>query len=289
MKQQGNLPEIRLVAFDLDGTFLDDEKHIPAQNLQALEAAAAHGIIPVPATGRLYAGLPQEFRSLPYLRYFILINGASIYDAKENRVLFSADLSNTLALDLFRYAETLDCLYDCYMQDEGLMTQSMYDCLQDYVSDAHYVQYMKRIRRPVPNLPQYVQKNGEAVQKIQYFFQDKDNAIRLSQIDLLPRLFPAVKATSSMASNIEINAADADKGHALNTLCHLLGIPVECSVAFGDNSNDLAMIQTAGTGIAMCNGDAVVRSDADRITACDNNAAGVGKTILELLMQGTDS
>ena len=93
MKQQGNLPEIRLVAFDLDGTFLDDEKHIPSQNLQALEAAAAHGIIPVPATGRLYAGLPQEFRSLPYLRYFILINGASIYDAKENRVLFSADLA----------------------------------------------------------------------------------------------------------------------------------------------------------------------------------------------------
>ena len=32
--------DIRLIAFDLDGTFLDDDKHIPPENLRAMERAA---------------------------------------------------------------------------------------------------------------------------------------------------------------------------------------------------------------------------------------------------------
>lgn len=273
--------EIRLIAFDLDGTFLDQAKHIPEENLLALAEADRRGIVLVPATGRLFSGLPEEIRALPFLRYFILINGAKVYDAREDRVLCSADLSNALALELFRHAGELPCLYDCYLQDEGLMSQSMYDRLEDYVADRHYVQYMKRIRRPVPDLASLVRENGGPVQKVQYFF--RDNSIRLEQLCLLPKLYPDVSATSSMSTNIEINARDAGKGPALEKLCLALGFTAEHAVAFGDNSNDLDMILSAGIGVAMCNGEEAVRAAADRITACDNNAAGVGKTIFELL------
>ena len=50
--------EIRLIAFDLDGTFLDQAKHIPEENLLALAEADRRGIVLVPATGRLFSGLP---------------------------------------------------------------------------------------------------------------------------------------------------------------------------------------------------------------------------------------
>lgn len=42
---------IKLIAFDLDGTFLDPNKNIPPDNIRALEEAAAKGVVIVPATG----------------------------------------------------------------------------------------------------------------------------------------------------------------------------------------------------------------------------------------------
>ena len=52
--------EIRLIAADMDGTLLDDEKGIPEENLRAFRACAAQGIEIVPATGRTMRGLPDE-------------------------------------------------------------------------------------------------------------------------------------------------------------------------------------------------------------------------------------
>ncbi len=276
-----NRKEIKLIAFDLDGTFLNLEKKIPGENLDAIKRAAEKGIIIVPATGRLYDGLPEEIRKLDFIRYFILINGAKVYDAKEDRVLFSADLSNQLALDLFDYAETFDCLYDCYLHDSGLMPRTMYDSLENYVVDQHYVKYMKKIRRPVENLKELVRTDGSTVQKVQYFFRDQKE--RLRQIDLLPQRFPGVKATSSMPTNIEINAVNASKGPALRFLCEKLGFTAENAIAFGDGTNDIDMIRTAGIGVAMSNSDPKLFGEADMVTACDHNHAGVGKTIAELI------
>ena len=73
--------EIRLIAADMDGTLLDDEKGIPEENLRAFRACAAQGIEIVPATGRTMRGLPDELRNLPGVHYAILTNGAHAVDA----------------------------------------------------------------------------------------------------------------------------------------------------------------------------------------------------------------
>ena len=43
----------KLIAFDLDGTLLHDDKTIAARSLRALQAAHDHGALIVPATGRI--------------------------------------------------------------------------------------------------------------------------------------------------------------------------------------------------------------------------------------------
>ena len=63
---------MKLIAFDLDGTLFDDDKHIPPENLRALEAAADRGFVLVPATGRMVPGIPENVRSLPFCRYYIV-------------------------------------------------------------------------------------------------------------------------------------------------------------------------------------------------------------------------
>jgi hypothetical protein len=58
---------------------------------------------------------------------------------------------------------------------------------------------------------------------------------------------------------------------------------VDNAAAFGDNTNDLSMVQAAGRGVAMKNSDDVLLTAAKYITTFDNNNAGVGKTIMEFL------
>lgn len=77
--------KIRLIATDMDGTFLDDEKQIPEANWQALLACAARGIQIVPATGRTVRGIPDRIRTLPGVHYAITTNGAVVADLKEDR------------------------------------------------------------------------------------------------------------------------------------------------------------------------------------------------------------
>ena len=56
---------MKLIAFDLDGTLLKDNKELTARTLDALRKASEAGIHLVPTTGRLYDGVPEEIRTLP--------------------------------------------------------------------------------------------------------------------------------------------------------------------------------------------------------------------------------
>lgn len=272
--------EIKLIAFDLDGTFLDDKKDIPPENLEAVDAAAEMGIIIVPATGRLFKAMPEEFRARKHFRYYLLINGAYVYDSLENRVIYKGNIPQGIALQIMEYGDTLPCLYDIYSDGTGYMNQTMYDVLDDYMPDKNYLKMMRSIREGVPDLKEVV-RAGREVQKMQYFFTDI--AERNRQIPELQRRFPDCKVSSSLATNIEINYKTAGKGLALNALCRELGVSIENAAAFGDGTNDTEMISCAGVGIAMKNAAEPVKAVADMITEEDNNAGGVGRTIKRLL------
>ena len=272
--------EIRLIAFDLDGTFLRDDKSIPEENMKALEYAASKGVEIVPATGRLYKGIPPEIMALPFIRYYILINGSKIYDSKEDRVVSRAEIPVEDALAFYDYADTVPCIYDCYVNDTGRMSRSMYDVMDRYFPDHNYLKLMKKLREPVDDLKETVRREGVPLQKMQLFFADLDERTR--QYVSMPERFPDLIFSTSLASNIEINYKTAGKGKAIRRLCAELGIPPESSLAFGDGLNDMEMIEMAGTGAVMSNGDEELLRIAD-IVVGNNNDAGVAKAIYEMI------
>ena len=55
--------DIRLIAFDLDGTLLTSQKRMTHRSRTALERAARAGVALVPATGRIFRGIPEEVRA----------------------------------------------------------------------------------------------------------------------------------------------------------------------------------------------------------------------------------
>lgn len=274
---------VKLIAFDLDGTLLDDDKHLPPENLAALQAAHAQGIFLVPATGRILKALPEELLAPGLFRYFIFANGALVYDLQEQQALYRARIEPELAVRLCTYMDTLPVLYDCYRGDCGYMTQWMYDRAPEFFeTEPHILKLVKSLRRPVPDLKQKIQEDGLPLEKLQMFFRPEHMDERARQLELVPQLFPELIASSSLRNNIEINSARAGKGNALRALCEKLDLDTSESVAFGDGLNDADMLRAAGRGCAMQNAVPAVKEAAD-VTVETNNDAGVGKEIFRLL------
>ncbi len=273
--------DIRLICFDLDGTFLDDGKNIPPENIRALCAAAEKGALIVPATGRIYKGIPEALRTLPFMRWYITSNGAYVYDAVEDRAAVRAEIDAGRAVDVYRHADTLGVLYDCYQDNWGYMTARMLAAAEETIPDPGIRTLIRTLRTPVPELKEYLLEKGSGVQKLQLYFTDPQQ--RLEQLRELPQRFPDLSFSSSMPFNIEINARTATKGSAMLRLCALLGLAPEHAMALGDGTNDLDMIEKAGLGVAMANADPDVLAAADCVTGSNNEggfAAALARFVL---------
>ena len=272
---------IKLIAFDLDGTFLDDKKNIPPENLRALEQAAAKGVWIVPATGRIYKGIPEAIRNLPFMRWYITVNGSYLYDAVEDRAAARAEIPLDRAIEFYEYCDTLGLLYDCYQDNWGFMTASMLAVAARVIPDPGVRELIVKLRQPVPELKAYLREKGEDLQKLQLFFTDMELRARL--IRKLPERFPDLSFSTSMPFNIEINAKTSTKGCALETLCGLLGIDRSESMALGDGTNDLDMLVQAGVGVAMANADPALLEAADYVTG-NNNEGGFASAVEKFVL-----
>lgn len=268
--------KVSMIAFDLDGTFLDDRKEIPPENIRAIERAAERGAYIVPATGRIYEGIPEKIKALPFMRYFLTINGAYVYDAAEDKILRRAELSAEESLRILDYADTQPVLYDCYQDNWGYMTRTMLERVEEYVDIPGILKLIKTLRTPVDSLPETIKQRGRPVQKLQLYVPDAADKARIMRE--LEQRFPDIAVSSSVSCNIEINSREATKGQALLGLCRHLNIPPEEVIAFGDGSNDADMLRAAGLGVAVANAEEEVKAAADLITQ-SNNDCGVARVI----------
>ena len=268
--------DIRVIAFDLDGTFLDDGKHIPPENLAALEAAAARGCLIVPATGRIYVGIPEALRSLPFMRWYITANGSYLYDAVEDRAVARAEIAPRRAVEFLRFADTLPVLYDCYQDNFGYISRGFLDRVPEFVTDPGILRLVRELRTPVEELKAYLLEKGEGVQKLQLYFRDME--LRRRMLRELPGQWPDLSFSTSVPFNIEINSSAATKGQALCTLCRLLDIDVGAALTLGDGTNDMDLITRAGTGVAMGNADPELKAAAAWVTG-DNNHGGFADAV----------
>ncbi|MBQ6371931.1 MAG: HAD family phosphatase [Oscillospiraceae bacterium] len=272
--------KIRLITFDLDGTVLDDSKNIPAENIVALQTAAEKNILVVPASGRIYRFMPEAVRTQLAARYFIAANGGEVYDAAEDKVLYSAQIPLDMVLQVLDHMDSLDVLYDCYADNTRYACTSFSAHADDYFSgplmNSMLHNYILRTMQETDDLRTFITERNRSLQKLQMYFRDSDE--RLRQLHMLPQLFPNLAVSTSLPNNIEINSAEATKGKALAALCSRLGIDSSEVIAFGDGLNDLDMLQFAGLSVAMGNADPLIRQNSLYVT-CSNNESGVGKAL----------
>ena len=265
-----------IIALDLDGTLLNSKKELSEGNLAALKKAADEGWEIVPTTGRFYGGMPDFIRGLPFVHYAITINGAYVEDLLEGNQIYMAEMPYKQAIDIMKYLDELPVIYDCYMDNDAFMTEALKAKVDEIVENPRIRKMFYDLRKPVPELKEFLENRGQDVQKIQFF--TKDANLRLELLEELPKVFENIAVSSSSPQNIEINQAKATKGLALIALAEYLGLDRTKTIAMGDGLNDISMLEEAGIGIAMANGCDEALDAADWVTShCDED--GVAKAI----------
>lgn len=265
---------IKIIALDLDGTLLDSQKRLSEENRLALEIAAAKGIEIVPTTGRIYAIVPEDVRKLPFINYAITVNGAEVYDVKNDRVIAKSELSWEKAVEIMAYLDGFDVVYDCYQNGAGYMTKAHWDKVGDYLTSAYFKEIYAKTRIPVPELKAYLRELRQGVQKIQ--FCTKDQVLRAILLEDLKTRFDGVAISTALPYNGEVNDENGHKGGALEKLCAYLGCTMENVMTVGDGLNDVTMLQMAGISVAMENAAPEVKAAAKYVTgSCDESGVAL--------------
>ena len=140
-------------------------------------------------------------------------------------------------------------------------------------SDKTEISFKKDLREDIRN---------SNVLKFNIMEIDRPDLIDKVRVDL--ELVKNIEVTSSWKDNLEVMSEGSHKGNAVEYLCELLDIDREHIIAFGDNYNDLSMIEFAGTGVAMGNAEDDVKKIANHITDSNGND-GVAKAIYDLVLQ----
>ncbi len=270
------MEEIKIIAMDLDGTLLDSEKRLSEENRAALQEAAEKGIEIVPTTGRIYAIIPDAVRELPFIHYAITVNGAEVFDARNNCAIARNELPWQKAVEVMEYLDGFDVVYDCYQGGWGYMTAEHLEKVGDYLTSDHFKEIYKKSRKPVPELKAYLREKGEGVQKVQFCTTNQE--LRAWLLEDLKTRFDGVAISTALSYNGEVNDANGHKGGALVKLCEHLGCTMENVMTLGDGLNDITMLQMAGVSVAMENAAPAVKAAAKYVTgSCDDS--GVAQAI----------
>lgn len=264
------MKQIKLIALDMDGTLLDNQKKISAGNAAAIKAAQKAGIIVTFATGRMFRAAKHYADDLQLDIPLVVYNGARIQESVSEKVLGDWPLDRDVANGVINYCHRQGIYVQTYIHDT-LWTYK--DCpeVRSY-SSLEGVPYEVK-GDAMLNLP-------DAPHKL-LVVSTKFHQVKAAIENLLPG---KVVLTSSAENFIEVMEPGITKWRAIEMLGKKLGIPQEKIMCVGDSDNDVNMLENAGIGVAMGNAADEVKDKVKVITG-DNEHDGVAMIIKQVLTQ----
>ncbi|MDN5762911.1 MAG: Cof-type HAD-IIB family hydrolase [Microlunatus sp.] len=262
----------RLIATDLDGTFLSPDESVSEENSAAVLAAQEAGITVVFATGRPIRWL-EVIKGLPGAHPLVIAsNGAALYDAETEKIVDRICIETASALDAVERIRTIapdvrfafesgtrfghEPHYSTWAPDNGDP-----DIFAGPVETIVHDDLVKMlVQSPSLHSDQLLARVDEAI------------GDRLS----------ATHSTSRGYGLVEVSAPGVDKGAMLARFCQQLGVEAAEVAAFGDMPNDLSMLGWVGLPYVVANAhpDLLQRGFA---TVPANSESGVGRTIRQWL------
>ena len=269
-------PTIYLVAVDMDGTLLHDDKSISDYTINVLRKIVEKGILLVPASGRPLNGMKAAILNhVKGIKYAICSNGAMLMDVQKEKSISETGIPTEKALEALTYLEQFPVAVYVHT-DRGTFRAEGWE--KTGLSEKY--PYIRFSEGNVKNLGEFLRTSGVNVMKMGAFVLTDELAQKLLEKG---SPIPGIAFLRTGDGIIELNSTNASKGNALYILCEKLGIQLENVLAIGDNENDISMLQAAGISAAMGNAEDDVKQAA-KFVAGNNEEDGAAHFLEEWVL-----
>ncbi|WP_199426413.1 Cof-type HAD-IIB family hydrolase [Thermaerobacillus caldiproteolyticus] len=262
-----------LIALDLDGTLLKDDKTISPLTKEVIFRAKEAGHIVVIATGRPYRASKMYYAELSLTTPIVNFNGAFVHHPNDDSWgIYHTPLELKTVKEIIEVSETYhvknilaEVMDDVYIHEHD-------EKLLDIVQLGNPTIEIGDLRQMLKADPTsiLIHTDEEHVDDIQAYLSDVHANV------LHHRRWTAPWHI------IEIVRAGIHKASGLQRIAEYYQIPKERVIAFGDEDNDLEMIEWAGYGIAMGNAIEPLKQIANDVTKT-NEEDGIGVYLKALL------
>lgn len=261
----------KLLVLDIDGTVTNSEKKLLDKTRKTIIELQERGIHVVLASGRPPQGVIPIARELEFNRfhsYILSHNGAKIIDFKTKDCIYEKHLPLHIPGRLWQDALTYG-IGICTYQNNKLVAGTQPDSymeLEARITELP-VQYRKDFGTYV-NFP----VNGCLLTGNPHDMEAIEPVLR-------KKYFHETEIFYSEPYFLEVIPKNVDKAYGLKHLLKILEIENNEMVCCGDSFNDIRMIQYAGAGVAMKNGQEKLKAVANYVTKNDNNHDGIVEVI----------
>lgn len=273
---------IKLFAFDIDGTLLDNKSKVPDSSIEALKKLDDAGIKVVLASGRVFSSVKYNQNLLNIRGPIVATNGSLIsLDGRDIYKTYPLEEDKLKQLYEFCISNKLDFhIYD----DENYYTNRVnLEKIKHLEIDNNYgMNYQVNLIYKNDPISYLIENNKKAV-KFQISGIDDNDLSRNEIVKILNNDFSdSLYITSSGFSQLEIGNKNATKWSSIEEICEILGINIDEVAAIGDAHNDIPMVSNAELGFAMGNAKEELKEVADVIVA-DNESFGVLEAVNYIL------
>jgi Cof subfamily protein (haloacid dehalogenase superfamily) len=265
----------KLIALDMDGTLLREDKTISKETHKAIQRARSKGVKVVLTTGRPIDGVKRYLKELDLINdddYVISYNGALVQNTKTKEVIAQTLMSLDDLDYLYKLSQELKVNIHA-LTDSSCITPkwSKYSQVEADINDIplDFVDFNN------------INKNTTIV-KIMFIDEPEHLSHVISKLP--PEIYEKYTVLKSTPYFLEFLDKRVNKGAGVEILAKKLGIKTEEIICVGDAGNDLHMIQFAGLGVAMGNAFPEVKEVADYITL-SNEENGVAYVIDKFVLK----
>lgn len=254
----------KLIAIDLDGTTLNAHSHITKRTEAVLQKAIAAGNVVSIATGRPYRMSAQFYQQLNLTSPMVNFNGALVHlPNKEWAYEKELSIKKEIAFSILEQKQALNLDFIAAENRESFYVDRIDGIEPQFFATDRILSanLMKNLSSDPTSLLLKTTHEYAATTSARLMSEFKDD------ID--------VRTWGGPNAILEVVPKGVQKAIGVDIIARSLGIAQKDVIAFGDEHNDVELLDYAGWGVAMKNGTDQLKSYANDITERTNDEDGL--------------
>jgi len=278
----------RLIAIDLDGTLLGLDGKLSKRTKSAVHRALASGLRVCFATGRNWTESRSVIEAVEHHDWAVFVGGAMVVDTKSGATVRRTLVEPKLAAEICAFIESKGHAA-LALQDTG-MADADYLATADAPLNASTERWIRATGAVMQRVPQLGGHGHPYTVRVGLV---APTDVATAMLDELVARFGKrivchrVGVTPHGSDVLEIFGPTVNKWEGIRHIAEKHGVEQSQIIAVGDDVNDIAMIRSAGLGLAMGNAKPEVQAAADRVIG-SNLDDGLAQ-FLEELVEGNGS